>query len=827
MRTTRICCLGFLVGVVTSAASTLAMAAVLERGPYLQQATPNNITVRWRTDVATDAVVRFGVAPGSLDQVASGNQSGTDHEVMVTGLTPGTLYYYSIGDSTETLAGDGPTFTFRSSPATGTRESTRVWVIGDSGTADGNARDVRDGFIGFSGSRQADLWLMLGDNAYTSGTDEQYQAAVFDTYPTILRNTPLWPTLGNHDGLSADSNNEQGPYYDIFTLPRNAEAGGLASGTEAYYSFDYANIHFVVLDSYETDRSVGSAMLTWLENDLAATTQDWLVAFWHHPPYTKGSHNSDIEGRLIEMRERALPILESYGVDLVLSGHSHSYERSFLIDSHYGTSDTFSSSMLIDGGSGREDDTGVYQKMVPGSANEGAVYAVAGSSGKIGGGALDHPVMFFGLRALGSMVIDINGDRLDAVFVDDTGIQLDYFTIRKGLSSGDAEPPTEVSNLAAIDLKSTSLTLNWLAATDNVAVTGYRVERDGSVVANGDSLTFSDSGLSPNTTYMYSVAALDAAGNESTPTSVMVTTDSVPIVGRVGGSGAVSLAALLMLVGLVVVRACRFPVAVLSATALLILPLLAIAHEYIDAQLLTVGEKITESPYDYRLHAKRGELQALHGDWQPALASLRRAQALAPDAAASILDLRIGEVLHFSGDAKQALLFIDRHLSVHAESSLGWRIRAKIMANLNEIDAALASMERAIEYSAPLTPELFIERARILEHQVDRVGELLAGIDRGVRALGPLMALLEYAIDIELQRKNYVGALARMGALPEAIRQQPRWLYQQSLALKETGRSAEAEHFMRAALTAIGNLPPRRRSAPAYVALRSEIEGAL
>ncbi len=78
---------------------------------------------------------------------------------------------------------------------------------------------------------------MLGDNAYKDGTDSEYQQAVFNTYPSLLRQTPVWPTLGNHDGRSADSFFQTGVYYDIFSLPTNAEAGGSISGTEAYYSF--------------------------------------------------------------------------------------------------------------------------------------------------------------------------------------------------------------------------------------------------------------------------------------------------------------------------------------------------------------------------------------------------------------------------------------------------------------------------------------------------------------------------------------------------------------------------------------------------------------
>ena len=109
-------------------------------------------------------------------------------------------------------------------------------------------------------------------------------------------------------------------------------------------------------------------MLTWLQNDLASTTQPWVIAFFHHPPYSKGSHDSDTDIELKEMRQNALPILENAGVDLVLSGHSHSYERSFLIDGHYGTSSTFTSAMKKNGGSGREDGTGAYRKPTYGMA---------------------------------------------------------------------------------------------------------------------------------------------------------------------------------------------------------------------------------------------------------------------------------------------------------------------------------------------------------------------------------------------------------------------------------------------------------------------------
>lgn len=408
----------------------------LTRGPYLQQGGPDRVIVRWRTDVTTESVVRYGASPDALTSTVESLSPTGEHTVLLSGLEPDTRYYYSIGTRAEVLGGGDASTFFLTSPPAGTPKPTRIWVLGDSGTANKNARAVRDGYETYTGTRHTDLWLMLGDNAYPTGTDDQYQAAVFDMYPAMLKKSVLWPTLGNHDAVSSDSPTESGPYYTAFTLPKNGEVGGLASGTEAYYSFDYGNIHFVCLDSHDTDRTTDGLMLTWLENDLANTTQDWIIAFFHHPPYTKGSHNSDNPsdsgGRMRDMRENALPILEAAGVDLVLTGHSHSYERSFLIDGHYGTSDTFQPSMLKDGGDGRIGGDGPYKKIIQGGGGHaGAVYAVAGSSGKTSGGPLDHPVMFVSLNTLGSMVLDVDRNRLDARFIGTEGDVLDEFTLVK------------------------------------------------------------------------------------------------------------------------------------------------------------------------------------------------------------------------------------------------------------------------------------------------------------------------------------------------------------------------------------------------------------
>ena len=502
-------------GVLCAFGTGGAAAQTVERGPYLQLGTPDGIVVRWRTDVDTDSEVRYGTTQGSLGMSASDATLTTEHEISLAGLTPDTVYYYSVGTTTQVLAGDDADHFFLTSPVPGGVKATRIWVLGDSGSANADAEAVRDAYYGYTGPEHTDLWLMLGDNAYTDGTDLEYQAAVFDMYPEMLRKSVLWPTIGNHDIVDSDA--QTGAYFDIFTLPTSAEAGGLASGTEAYYSFDHANVHFICLDSWDTSRSPTGAMMTWLGNDVASTTQDWIVAFWHYPPYSKGAKDSDLSGRSIQMRENALPILEDAGVDLVLTGHSHNYERSFLIDGHYGLSGTFDpSTMLLDGGDGRLDGDGAYGKPTAGLApHEGAVHVVAGSSGKLASGPLDHPVMFWGAEILGSVVLDVDGNQLDLTFIDDAGVVRDYCTIIKGSGS----PPADPSALAANTLSDSAIVVTW--TDDSVNETGFEVERspDGlsgwsQVATTGGGVTgWTDIGLSADTTYWYRVRATNAFGD--------------------------------------------------------------------------------------------------------------------------------------------------------------------------------------------------------------------------------------------------------------------------------------------------------------------------
>jgi hypothetical protein len=410
--------------------------AALTRGPYLQSSTPTSIVIRWRTYESAGSEVIYGTNLMSLNFTNTSASAVTEHIVTLTNLQPDTRYYYSLGASGSVLAGPGTNHFFLTHPLPGTPKPIRVWVIGDAGTGTANQIAVRDAFETFNGTNTLHAWLQLGDNAYDSGQDTEYQSAVFDVYTNELRNCVTWPTLGNHDTAQGTDYVDTYPYFSIFTLLTAGEAGGVSSGTEHYYSFDLGMVHFICLDSMTASRATNGAMATWLRSDLAVTTNRWLMAFWHHPPYTKGSHDSDAETELIEMRQNILPILEAGGVDLVLCGHSHSYERSKFLNGHYGLSTSFNNSFVVQSGSGRETNgLGAYRK--PDGLGEkpignvGAIYAVAGTSGQTSGGSLDHPAMFFSTNLLGSIVLDFNSNRLDAVFLRESGAKDDWFTIVK------------------------------------------------------------------------------------------------------------------------------------------------------------------------------------------------------------------------------------------------------------------------------------------------------------------------------------------------------------------------------------------------------------
>jgi len=475
-----------------------AQAELLARRPYLQSTTHESTTIVWTTDVEAPGEVQIGATPEDLKQIFTSNKLLKQHEIKVSGLAPNTRYYYSVGSPSKRLAGGDYDHYFQTNPLPGTQKKFRAWIVGDSGTAGFKQAAVRDAMLNFAGTHPPELFLHVGDMAYDNGTAEEFTIKFFNMYPSILRNTTCWPAMGNHEGNSSDSGLQTGPYYASYVLPKGGEAGGLASGTEAYYSFDYANVHFIVLDSHDSPRDPGGAMLSWLKVDLSATNQEWIVAYWHHPPYSKGTHDSDWELQLVEMRKNALPILEAAGVDLVLAGHSHIYERSYLLDGAYGTP-TVAAGHIVNKGDGKPLGNGPYAKSPGTVAHEGAVYVVAGHGGVPPSGLGGHPVMYFDEVDNGSCLLDVQGNRLSLVNVRWDGVATDQFSLVKGTGIVVATPDGgEVFEYGVpVDIR-------W-ATVGNIANVKLEYSTD-----DGQTYNLIASSI-PNTgTYPWSIPALDS-----------------------------------------------------------------------------------------------------------------------------------------------------------------------------------------------------------------------------------------------------------------------------------------------------------------------------
>lgn len=408
---------------------------LLVRQPYLQKVSSDAVSVRWRTDVPCYSEVKYGNHPDSLLMHVVDSALVTEHELRITGLQPQQKYFYAVTDLTTVLQGDSSNY-FPTAPVSGQNKHSRIWIMADTGVNTLDQNTVRDAFLNFNNNAPLDMLWMLGDNAYMSGTDQEYQDAFFQNhYEEILKNIPLFTIAGNHENYTANALTQTGPYYDIFSLPANGECGGVPSGSEAYYSFDYGQLHVIALEANTPSLLLPSSpMLTWLVNDLTATTLKWKVVIIHNPPYTKGGHDSDTENDLIQIRQNIMPILEQFKVDAVLSGHSHVYERTYFLDGHYGLSSTLSSSMIVDSTYGA-----LPLPYLKQSANnyKGIVMVQAGCSGVVESVQPDwpHPAMrSYDDSTLGSLLLEINADTLTVKFVDNTVNNpqvLDEFSIVK------------------------------------------------------------------------------------------------------------------------------------------------------------------------------------------------------------------------------------------------------------------------------------------------------------------------------------------------------------------------------------------------------------
>jgi acid phosphatase type 7 len=301
-------------------------SVTLVRGPYLQQVGATRGIVVWATREPGPATVEYWTGAGAHIAVTAtsifrsssttGIASYYQHEAVLTGLSASTAYNYDLR-----VAGldctPGVVDQFRTPPAPGTG-TIRLVTFGDSGkgsTAQGQIASLLD--------REAfDVVVHNGDVAYSDGTYAQFDAYFFPYYRNWLRRVPVFPSIGNHDDRSASAT----PYRRFFVLPPDGASAAYPNNAERFYSFDYGPVHFVALDTEAAFLSTArrQEQIAWLIDDLERSQHlPWRVVFFHRPPYSSGAeHGSDLT-----IRQAFTPIFEQYNVQLVLTGHEHSYER--------------------------------------------------------------------------------------------------------------------------------------------------------------------------------------------------------------------------------------------------------------------------------------------------------------------------------------------------------------------------------------------------------------------------------------------------------------------------------------------------------------------
>jgi 3',5'-cyclic AMP phosphodiesterase CpdA len=188
-------------------------------------------------------------------------------------------------------------------PSAGARPEVRLAAVGDVGTGDRKERSTADAINAIPG--RYDGLVLLGDNVYPSGDPDRIANTVFRPFrETLEEGTDLLAVLGNHDVMDGNGPGQ----VAALDMPGR------------WYAWHRGPVLLIVLDSTRPD---DPQQLAWLERTLATATEPWRIVALHHPPYSAGWHGSSIN-----VRHAFEPLFERFGVELVLAGHDHDYQRS-------------------------------------------------------------------------------------------------------------------------------------------------------------------------------------------------------------------------------------------------------------------------------------------------------------------------------------------------------------------------------------------------------------------------------------------------------------------------------------------------------------------
>jgi Calcineurin-like phosphoesterase/Purple acid Phosphatase, N-terminal domain len=279
-------------------------------GPYLQHVTQTSIAIMWETGGPATSVVEYGLkAPP--DRKAEAPGTGAIHEVALQGLEPETQYVYRVL-SADGAGGQTASDVFTFGTAVQPTTPFAFAVVGDSRTYPDRWKRICQRVWG----ERPNLVLHVGDVVTNGTVKEQWSSEWLKPAEELMRRVTMYVAIGNHERNAHW-------YYDYVSYPK----------PENYYSFDYGNAHFAMVDSNQP-LAPGSDQYRWLDADLGRSRARWKFVAHHHPPYSSDAddYGDAYQGPStlgeVDMRQ-VVPLYEKHKVDMVFVGHIHDYERTW------------------------------------------------------------------------------------------------------------------------------------------------------------------------------------------------------------------------------------------------------------------------------------------------------------------------------------------------------------------------------------------------------------------------------------------------------------------------------------------------------------------
>ncbi|CAM4179681.1 S-layer homology domain-containing protein [Saccharibacillus endophyticus] len=247
----------------------------------------------------------------------------TSHKVVADNLIPGTTYAYRAGDGMTDHWSEVAEFTTKKS---GKEDFDFLFTTDSQGTTQEDF-EIWNNVLeaGVNRFPKSEFIVISGDQVDHGDREEQWKW-FFGEARNILTQLPLMPVVGNHESKNYDN------FATHFNLPNLSNTGAKPDGS--VYAFDYGPIHFMVLNTEYSGsssnaeiKSIYENQVQWLKNEASNTDQKWKVVVQHKAPYSVASHVDDTDVQYF--RQNLTKVFDELDIDLVLSGHDHTYTRSY------------------------------------------------------------------------------------------------------------------------------------------------------------------------------------------------------------------------------------------------------------------------------------------------------------------------------------------------------------------------------------------------------------------------------------------------------------------------------------------------------------------